>query len=172
MIAKEQIEELVRLYDQFHGAFNPLLPEVLEAPIVLVVEGEKDVETLREHGFVATTNAGGAKAPWLPEFTETLRGREVILLPDADEPGRRRVLAIARSLLDNAVKIVILELEGDAAHARTKQQAAGELFATAAHQGADGRTAAPATTRPATLFRSGPRHSRYAHRPNKLGGKL
>ena len=31
MIAKEQIEELVRLYDQFHGAFNPLLPEVLEA---------------------------------------------------------------------------------------------------------------------------------------------
>ena len=31
MIAKEQIEELVRLYDQFHGAFDPLLPEVLEA---------------------------------------------------------------------------------------------------------------------------------------------
>ena len=31
MISKEQIEELVRLYDQFHGAFNPLLPEVLEA---------------------------------------------------------------------------------------------------------------------------------------------
>ena len=26
MIAKEQIEELVRLYDQFHGAFDPLLP--------------------------------------------------------------------------------------------------------------------------------------------------
>jgi hypothetical protein len=39
------------------------LPEVLEAPIVFVVEGEKDVETLREHGFIATTNAGGAKAP-------------------------------------------------------------------------------------------------------------
>jgi hypothetical protein len=37
------------------------LPEVLEAPIVFVVEGEKDVETLRQHGFVATTNAGGAK---------------------------------------------------------------------------------------------------------------
>src|SRR5690349_4274201 len=34
------------------------LPEVLEAPIVLVCEGEKDVETLRDWGFVATTNAG------------------------------------------------------------------------------------------------------------------
>src|SRR6266436_5508784 len=43
------------------------LPEVLEAPIVFVAEGEKDVETLRSHGFVATTTAGGAKAPWLPE---------------------------------------------------------------------------------------------------------
>ena len=31
MIAREQIEELARLYDQFHGAFDPLLPEVLEA---------------------------------------------------------------------------------------------------------------------------------------------
>ncbi len=88
------------------------LPEVLEAPIVFVVEGERDVETLREWGFVATTNAGGAKAPWLPQFTEALRGREVILIPDADEPGRRRVLAIARALIGKAAKIIVLELEG------------------------------------------------------------
>jgi hypothetical protein len=33
------------------------LREVIDAAIVFVVEGEKDVETLREHGFVATTNA-------------------------------------------------------------------------------------------------------------------
>jgi putative DNA primase/helicase len=88
------------------------LPEVLEAPIVFVVEGEKDVETLRDYGFVATTNAGGAKAQWLPSFTQVLRGREVILIPDSDEPGRRRVLAVARALLGNAAKIIILELEG------------------------------------------------------------
>ena len=31
MITTEQLEELVRLYDQFQGAFNPLLPEVLES---------------------------------------------------------------------------------------------------------------------------------------------
>jgi len=65
------------------------LPEVLEAPIVFVVEGERDVETLREYGFVATTNAGGAKAHWTPQYTETLRGREVILIPDNDAPGRK-----------------------------------------------------------------------------------
>jgi DNA primase len=87
------------------------LPEVMEAPIVFVVEGEKDVETLRSWGFVATTNAGGAKAPWLPQFTEALRGREVILIPDNDEPGRRRVLTIARALLGKAARIIVLELE-------------------------------------------------------------
>ena len=87
------------------------LPEILEAPIVFVVEGERDCETLREFGFCATTNAGGALAPWLPEFTEFLRGREVVLIPDNDPPGRARVLTIARALLGNAAKLLIIELE-------------------------------------------------------------
>ena len=85
------------------------LPEVLESPIIFLPEGEKDCETLREGGFVATTNAGGAQAPWLPTFTESLRGREVILMPDADQPGRARVLKIARALLGTAARIIILD---------------------------------------------------------------
>lgn len=87
------------------------LPEVLEAAIVFVVEGEKDVETLRSYGFVATTNAGGAKAAWLPGFTEALRGREVIIIPDADVPGRQRALTIARALLGKAARIIVWEPE-------------------------------------------------------------
>ena len=90
------------------------LREVLEAPIIFIVEGERDVETLRDWGFAATTNAGGAKAPWLPEFTAALSGREVILIPDNDEPGRRRVLTIARALLGKVARLVVLELEGGA----------------------------------------------------------
>jgi DNA primase len=88
------------------------LPEILEAPIVFVVEGEKDAETLRSQGFVATTNVGGAGATWLPTYTETLRGREVILIPDNDPPGKARVLAIARALLGKAARIIVIELEG------------------------------------------------------------
>jgi putative DNA primase/helicase len=88
------------------------LPEVLEAPIVFVTEGEKDAETLRGYGFVATTNAGGADAPWLPQYTEALRGREVILVPDADVPGRQRVLKIARALLGETARLVVWQLEG------------------------------------------------------------
>ena len=83
--------------------------ELLEAPIVFVVEGEKDVETLRGYGFVATTNAGGAKAPWLSEYTETLAGREVIIIPDNDSLGWERAKGIARALLGRAARIVILD---------------------------------------------------------------
>lgn len=88
------------------------LPELLQAPIVFLVEGERDVESLREHGFVATTNPGGAQAPWLDAYTEALRGREVILIPDNDPPGRRRVARIAKALQGTVAKLVILELEG------------------------------------------------------------
>lgn len=89
------------------------LPEVVEAPIVFVVEGERDVETLREYGFVATTNAGGAKAHWAPQYTEALRGREVILIPDNDAPGWERTTRIARALLGTAARIRVLDLPED-----------------------------------------------------------
>jgi len=88
------------------------LPEVLESQIVFVVEGEKNVETLRDRGFVATTNAGGAKARWLPEFTEALVGREVILIPDNDKPGRERGKGIAHDLLGHVARLVMPKLEG------------------------------------------------------------
>lgn len=85
------------------------LPEVLEAPIVFVVEGEKDVETLREHGFCATTNAGGAKAAWLESYTEALRCRDVIIVPDNDGPGWERARRIAQALLGQAKRIRVFD---------------------------------------------------------------
>jgi len=85
------------------------LPEVLQAPIVCVVEGEKDVETLRAHGFVATTIAGGANAKWLPTFTEALHGREVILVPDNDEPGWALMRRIADALLGQVARLVCFD---------------------------------------------------------------
>jgi 5S rRNA maturation endonuclease (ribonuclease M5) len=86
------------------------LREVIEAPIVFLVEGERDVETLRGWGFVATTNAGGAKAPWLPQYTEALAGREVIVCPDNDRPGWERAKTITRALLGHAARIRGLDL--------------------------------------------------------------
>ena len=66
------------------------LPEVVQAVKdgrpVYFVEGEKDVETLRLCGVVATTTAGGASNPHLSDFGP-LRGAEVLLLPDNDPEG-------------------------------------------------------------------------------------
>jgi 5S rRNA maturation endonuclease (ribonuclease M5) len=112
------------------------LPEVMEAAICFIAEGERDVETLRDWGFVATTNAGGAKAPWLPQYTEALRGREVILLPDADQPGRARVVRIARALLGIAAHIIILELEGAKDVTQWFEQGHSETYLIAQVEGA------------------------------------
>ena len=57
-------------------------------PIILV-EGEKDVETLRAWGFVATTNQGGAKN-WHPELNSDLAGGNIVICSDLDASGNTR----------------------------------------------------------------------------------
>lgn len=83
------------------------LPEVLRADTVYVVEGEKDVHTLVAGGLVATTNSGGAAQKWLPQYTEALRGRRVIVIPDNDEPGQKRARMIERELKGKADVLVV-----------------------------------------------------------------
>lgn len=77
------------------------LPEVRRAASnerrVLIVEGEKDVETLRKHGLVATTTPGGSGG-WRPQFAEYFKGAEVIVIPDNDAPGKKYAKAICTDL--------------------------------------------------------------------------
>ncbi|MEA4928566.1 MAG: hypothetical protein VB104_07810 [Candidatus Limiplasma sp.] len=106
------------------------LPEVAAAVAagkpVYVAEGEKDVETLRALGLVATTNPGGASASqdartlkWLPEHTEALRGADVVILRDEDVAGKvpassyvgqKHAIHIARQLLPVAKAVRVLDL--------------------------------------------------------------
>ena len=63
------------------------LPEVLKAQTVCVPEGEKDCDNLAKFGFVATTNPLGA-GKWRDEYSETLRGKDVIVFGDVgDDDG-------------------------------------------------------------------------------------
>lgn len=76
------------------------LPELLQAiregyP-VYIVEGEKDVETLRKLGYTATT-AGGAK-DWRKEYAAYFTGAKVVILPDNDKPGLELKDRIVRDL--------------------------------------------------------------------------
>src|SRR5712691_4577070 len=62
------------------------LEEAFLADEVFLVEGEKDVETLRGIDIVASTNAGGADG-WQREFAQHFRGKTVFIFADQDEPG-------------------------------------------------------------------------------------
>ena len=78
---------------------------------MFVVEGEKDADRLAKLGLIATTNAGGA-GKWQAEFSQYLKGRRVVVLPDNDEPGREHAQDVARSLSGLASSLRIVELPG------------------------------------------------------------
>jgi len=93
------------------------LPEVLQAQKehggLYVVEGEKDVETLRSLGRVATCNTGGAgKGKWHPEYNECLRGCHVFVIPDNDKVGREHAEGIVTGLAGVAASVRLVRLPG------------------------------------------------------------
>jgi len=80
---------------------NPVpyhLPEIIQAvEPVMIVEGEKDVESLRRMGFIATTSPMGA-GKWREPYNKYLKDKEVILIPDHDQPGYQHCRNIGQSL--------------------------------------------------------------------------
>jgi AAA domain/CHC2 zinc finger len=85
------------------------LPKILKATEVLVVEGEKDADHLFSLGFTATTSPMGAKK-WKPEYNDSLKGKDVVLIPDNDNEGREHMTRVAQSLNGNAKSIKWLDL--------------------------------------------------------------
>lgn len=95
------------------------LPELVAAGAagrhVFIVEGEKDVETLRGRGFVATCNPGGA-GKWKDDYNRHLAGAKVVVLPDNDKPGRDHARAVATSVSASRTVVVVVELPGLGEH--------------------------------------------------------
>ena len=85
------------------------LPEVLKAKSIIIVEGEKDCETLKAWGLTATTNAQGA-GKWRREYNNHLKGKRVVILPDNDDPGRKHGAVVARNLHGIAESLKVVEL--------------------------------------------------------------
>lgn len=88
------------------------LPAVCGSSEIIVVEGEKDADTLNRLGFVATTNIGGSKN-WLAAYAETLKNKDVIVVPDQDEAGEKHGQSVTESLAGkaNSVKVVKLPVK-------------------------------------------------------------
>lgn len=86
------------------------LPEIREAAAqkrtIYYVEGEKDVETLRGLGLIATT--AGSSGDWRRFFSMYFSGIDVVLLPDNDEAGEKLTTRIISDLIGvvNSIKVV------------------------------------------------------------------
>ena len=88
------------------------LPAVIKAvadkQVVYIVEGEKDVHSMERAGAVATTSPGGA-GKWRPDYNDYFKGASVVVIADADEPGRKHAATIARQLGGTAASVRIAE---------------------------------------------------------------
>jgi 5S rRNA maturation endonuclease (ribonuclease M5) len=76
--------------------------------VVYVVEGEKDVAAVEQAGGVATCNSGGA-GKWRDEYSAALKGAQVIVVADNDEPGRKHAAQVAASLKGVAASVSIVK---------------------------------------------------------------
>lgn len=86
------------------------LPEIasrLDEPVVLV-EGEKDADNASKLGLLATTSPMGA-GKWRASFTESLKGRAVLICPDRDLAGGRHAVMVAKALTEAGCKVSIVD---------------------------------------------------------------
>ena len=89
------------------------LPELMARTddTVCLCEGEKDCDQLMSVGFLATTNPGGA-GKWSDEYCAFLKDRDVVILPDNDEPGRKHSVSVASAVFGQARSVKIMLLPG------------------------------------------------------------
>lgn len=97
------------------------LPELVEARaanpdvLVLILEGERDVETARTLGFVATTNPHGAEK-WKDEYAIYLKGGNAVVIPDNDERGKKHADQVGVSVVKVASRLRVVDLAGTPLH--------------------------------------------------------
>lgn len=88
--------------------------ELMNAPLdqrVWFAEGEKATEAIRRKGELALCGGWGAGSREADDFGdafEVLRGRDVILWPDNDVPGREYMAAVRRHIRDIAASVAVV----------------------------------------------------------------
>jgi hypothetical protein len=88
---------------------SDLLVGMANGDTVYVTEGEKDADNLRTLKFTATTNPMGA-GNWRSDYSELLRGANVVVISDNDQTGRDHVEQVASSLNGIATRVRVLDI--------------------------------------------------------------
>lgn len=90
-----------------YGSVQALNKAISEGKPIFIVEGEKDCDTLTKQGYTAFT-FGGVN-DWQVDFAELVKGADVVILADNDEPGKAVADAILRDIQSvvKSAKIII-----------------------------------------------------------------
>ena len=78
---------------------------------VYLVEGEKDVDTLRAAGLYAVCNPNGAGESWKDHYTDQLKGFDVRVIPDNDDIGRKHADKVCNALIGAAASVKLIDLK-------------------------------------------------------------
>jgi hypothetical protein len=73
---------------------------------VWIVEGEKDADALAAHTLTTTAPMGAKK--WRPSYTETLKGRRIVLCGDSDAAGIGHLVAVGQCLAAAGCEIEVM----------------------------------------------------------------
>lgn len=93
--------------------------------VIFLVEGEKDVETLKNLNYLATTS-GGAN-DWRTELAGEFAGLSVILIPDNDEAGWQWLARVGNDLLPFASEVYWIDLKEEAERLGVKLPKGGDI---------------------------------------------
>lgn len=77
-----------------------------DSPVVVFVEGEKCADALIELGIDATCIPGGVNG-WRPEYAKHFAGKDVVIVPDNDTPGREFSHEVLCELAANANPFIL-----------------------------------------------------------------
>ncbi len=88
------------------------LPDVVNASTVIICEGERKADVVQSWGLVGTCFDSGANSTINSAMVEVLSGKELIILPDNDDPGRIHRDNIIKAMLRKAASIKVIDLPG------------------------------------------------------------
>jgi len=84
--------------------------KIINEPFVVLPEGEKDADAGASIGLPTATSGGTGS--WREDHAETLRGKAVLIVADADDPGRVEAQKRAASLYGKAASVKVCEIPG------------------------------------------------------------
>lgn len=110
-IEKNQCSYKVPGKERYLYNLKDLKEAIAEGKPVYIVEGEKDVDTMRGIGLVATT--AGSAGDWKKKFAKYFKGAWVTVLPDNDAQGQKMADRVEKDIKDlcNCYRVITVSEE-------------------------------------------------------------